>query len=165
MILFKQEVFFTKMYFIPRPYSMYIMLSSNQFLISSYYAYICDEYVISSLIFSVYITSLLLWYNPIDGIRKRLDSTLVTSTTIYFLYLSKFNAIVYLGTFCMLFTHCISYHLFYQKKFHLSAYCHLCIHFLGNIINIYLIYHIHLLKMLFLQETPQWTDRCLLDSP
>jgi len=152
------------MYVIPRPYSMYIMISSNQFLTSSYYAYICNEYVISSLIFGVYITSLLLWYNPIDGIRKRVDSTLVTSTGVYFLYLSKFNAIVYSGTVCMLLTHCVSYHLFYQKRFVLSAYCHLFIHFLGNMINFYLIYHIHSLKTMSLLETPQWTDICLSDS-
>ena len=151
------------MYVIPRPYSMYIMLSANQFIIPSNYAYICNEYVMSLLIFSVYITSLLLWHNPIDGLRKKIDSTLVASTAVYFLYLSKFNTIVYSGTFCMLFTHGVSYHLFYQKKFYLSTLCHLFIHFLGTLVNIYLIYHIHSLKTTFLLETPQWTDICLLD--
>lgn len=152
------------MYVIPRPYSAYIMLSANQFIIPSYYAYICNEYVMSLLIFSVYITSLLLWHNPIDGLRKKIDSTLVASTAVYFLYLSKFNTIVYTGTFMMLFTHCVSYRLFYKKRFDLSAYCHLFIHCLGNMINIYLIYHIHSLKTMSLLETPQWTDICLSDS-
>ena len=127
------------MYVIPRPYSTYILISSNQFLLSSYYAYINDKNTISLLIFSVYVTSLLLWYNPIDGIRKRIDSALVSFVAMYFLYLSKFNYIVYSGVFCMCIIHCFSYYLFYKKHFRLSTYCHLFIHLLGNIMNICLV--------------------------
>lgn len=153
------------MHVIPKPYSRYILISANQFLIPSYYAYICNEHAMALLIFSVYVTSLLLWYNPTDGLRKRVDSTLVASTGVYFLYLSNFNRIVYSGVFCMALTHAVSYTLFYKKMFDLSAYCHIFIHSLGSVLDVYLINYIHLSKMSSPQETPRWTDRCLLNSP
>ena len=131
---------------IPYPHSRYILISANQFLISSYYGYLQNEILISSMILMVYLTSLMLWIVPKEGFREKLDKTAVVTVGSYFIYKIDFDEIVLLGVFLMILSYNISSIYYTKMDYERSAVIHVIgVHTLGNIINLYIIHKLHFL--------------------
>ena len=129
---------------IPYPYSRYMLVSANQFLLTSYYAYVSNEIVMSTMILMVYITSLMLWSVPKEGFREKLDKTVVCSVGSYFVYKVGFDHTVMIGVMIMIMSYMVSAEYYLQKDYKRSAIVHvLGVHSMGNVMNAYIVWKLN----------------------
>jgi hypothetical protein len=128
---------------IPYPYSRYMLVSANQFLLTSYYAYVSNEIVMSTMILMVFITSLMLWSVPKEGFREKLDKTAVCSFGSYFVYKVGFDDTVMIGVMLIIISYMVSTEYYLQRDYRKAAITHVIgVHTLGNMTTMYIIWEL-----------------------
>lgn len=131
---------------IPYPYSRYMLVSADQFLLTSYYGYVNNEIVMSVMILMVYITSIMLWSVPVpeEGFREKLDKTAVCSVGSYFVYKVGFDDIVMIGVMLMIMSYMVSTEYYLQRDYKRSAITHVIgVHSTGNVMTAYIIWKLN----------------------
>ena len=110
-------------------------------LFSSMYAIKKQQYLLSLVPFSVFLTSLNYWRLPLDNWRKDLDVNLVRAVFIYqtHLALKTKNKNLYLG-FCGLGigSYALGKYFYHEGKYWNSIYCHVGLHLFANMSNVFL---------------------------
>tara|TARA_B100000424_G_scaffold42022_1_gene28476 strand:- start:9153 stop:9668 length:516 start_codon:yes stop_codon:yes gene_type:complete len=110
-------------------------------LFSSMYAIKKQQYLLSLVPFSVFLTSLNYWRLPLNNWRKDLDVNLVRAVFIYqtHLALKTKNKNLYLGfTGLGVGSYILGKYFFYQGNYWNSTYCHIGLHLFANIGNVFL---------------------------
>ena len=117
----------------------YIYYTSYLSLCSCLYATYRQQYDVSFLTGTVFLTSINYWRHPTNSYRRFMDITAVNTALFYqnyMLYNAEYANIYYTIMFCSFLSYMYGIHLYNKKEYWNSTYAHMGVHIFANIANI-----------------------------